>query len=59
MFQFGDSHDLGIVHDAEFGAQYIGSFEYSLHPQTNFNSQKQRPLFLIMETAKSVIGTEL
>ncbi|KAG0621794.1 hypothetical protein M758_3G048900 [Ceratodon purpureus] len=36
--------------------QYIASFEYSLHPQTNFNSQKQRPLFLIMETAKTIIN---
>lgn len=36
--------------------QYIASFQYSLHPQTNFNSQKQRPLFLIMETAKSIIN---
>lgn len=36
--------------------QYLASFEYWLKLQTNFNSQKQRPLLQITETAKTIVN---
>lgn len=64
MKHFGEAHDLEACMplrsaDAANFAQYLASFEYWLKLQTNFNSQKQRPLLQITETAKTVPITEL
>ncbi|KAG0573139.1 hypothetical protein KC19_VG152000 [Ceratodon purpureus] len=35
--------------------QYIGSFQYRLNSQTNFNAHKLRPLAQIMDTARMIV----
>lgn len=39
--------------------QYIGSYQYRLNSQTNFNAHKLRPLARIMDTARMVKLTAL